>query len=1087
MPPVQDSQRNDLEKVFLTNYDRLNPAQKEAVDAIEGPVMVIAGPGTGKTQILAMRIANILRNPDLQVSPSNILCLTFTESATAAMRKRLISIIGSEAYYVRIHTFHSFCNEIIKDHPHKFLSISPISELEQIQIINEIIDSLDANSPIKPFGDPYIYRQDLISNIQTLKRESIDAEKLEESISRLESFIETNRSEIEDFIAVNARYIKDEDINLFLEKINIKNPGSMFARLFQEFCDHSEKPKDFKQKIKDFYEKGERDVPKQRELVNVYRAYQERLIKLRLYDFNDMILRVINQFKQDEELLAKYQEQYQYILVDEYQDTNGAQNELLRLLISYYQENPNIFVVGDDDQSIFRFQGASLENIIHFYRLFQNHTRLVVLKHNYRSHQAILDLASFSIDFNQSRITKLIRDISKDIKSASEEEHKDVEIIKAHKLSDEIFVMGKKIQSLIAAGVEPSEIAVLFRENRSARDILDTFSRMNIPCSIEIGDNVLEDHYIARLIDLLKVISSPDTNSDLLFNVLNYDFVLQSPDFINARIDVQDVFLVNAKRRDANRGEDKQSFIQVLLADDKFSAWAKKILDYNQKSYNLRLDDLLERVVNEFGYLKYIFGQQDYLLHVSNLDSLFTEARSLIDSPGLITKTQSSMDRQIRLKNLIEHLQLLQDNNLKIKAQILSSQANSVRLMTAHKSKGLEFEHVFLHACVDKRWGNKASRSKLKLPVGLLDDTEALVTDDSNEDERRIFYVALTRAKCGLYLCYHSSNEKDQDLVPSIFISELEKHPSVVILDYSKGSERAAGESFEEEKLRVLFSPKSEQVLLPSKEFIETLLENYKMSVTHLNNYLECPRKFLYQNLVRVPAAKNKHASFGTAVHLALYDLFMVFKSKSPATPAEHERAIAFLLEKFEEYLDKERLPEIEHDDSLSFGKKILRSYYDKYSKSFNTNTLLEYNFEPMGINLEGIQITGKLDKIEIVDEPARLVNVVDYKTGNPASKSKSMKPGGDYYRQIAFYQLLCDLARDSGQFKYKMLSGEIDFVQPNQDEFVKRSINISTEDLGILKSEIRSTYDAIKAQDFHMTEDLNTCYNCNFKNICGR
>ena len=165
---------NDLEQQFLDLYQQLNPAQKEAVDSTEGPVMVIAGPGTGKTQILAMRIANILRNPDLQISPQNILALTFTESAVTAMRNRLISIIGTEAYYVRIHTFHSFCNEVIKENPEKFFTINPISDLERIQIFNKIIDKLDPNSPVKPFGDPYLYRGDLSNLVQVLKRESID-------------------------------------------------------------------------------------------------------------------------------------------------------------------------------------------------------------------------------------------------------------------------------------------------------------------------------------------------------------------------------------------------------------------------------------------------------------------------------------------------------------------------------------------------------------------------------------------------------------------------------------------------------------------------------------------------------------------------------------------------------------------------------------------------------------------------------------------------------------------------------------------------------------------------------------------------
>ncbi|TWW09024.1 hypothetical protein E3A20_18450, partial [Planctomyces bekefii] len=365
-------EKKSYEENFRTLYSQLNPAQKQAVDSIEGPVMVIAGPGTGKTQILAMRIARILADPDLQVNPSNILCLTFTESATVAMRKRLISIIGPTAYQIRIHTFHSFCNEVIKENSDKFFYADQITDLQKIQAMTGFIEALDVESPLKPFGDKFFYRKELLSVIQTLKRESITPQMLMEITLEIESFIQKNYDDIIAFVSRHAKSLKDEDCDLFLEKIHVKNPESPFAIMFQDFRDQNEKISDFKSKIKSFVENAEKDSPKHKELVKIYEQYQNFLAVNKIYDFEDMILRVVNLFKLDSELLARYQEQFQYILVDEYQDTNGAQNELVSLLLSFYQENPNIFVVGDDDQSIFRFQGASLENIIRFYRLYKN-------------------------------------------------------------------------------------------------------------------------------------------------------------------------------------------------------------------------------------------------------------------------------------------------------------------------------------------------------------------------------------------------------------------------------------------------------------------------------------------------------------------------------------------------------------------------------------------------------------------------------------------------------------------------------------------------------------------------------------------
>ena len=1078
-------EKKSYEENFKTLYSRLNPAQKQAVGSIEGPVMVIAGPGTGKTQILAMRIARILADPDLQVNPSNILCLTFTESATVAMRKRLISIIGPTAYQIRIHTFHSFCNEVIKENSDKFFYSDQVTDLQKIQAMTGFIEALDVESPLKPFGDKFFYRKELLSVIQTLKRESITPQMLMNLVLEIESFLQKNYEDISDFVSRHAKSLKDEDCDLFLEKIHVKNPESPFAIMFQDFRDQNEKISDFKSKIKSFVENAQKDTPKHKELVKIYEQYQNFLAVNKIYDFEDMILRVVNLFKLDSELLARYQEQFQYVLVDEYQDTNGAQNELVSLLLSFYQENPNIFVVGDDDQSIFRFQGASLENIIRFYRIYKNHIRLIVLEENYRSHQNILDISSRIIDANQTRITNLIPGISKVLKASLRDQKKEIEIIKTYDMADEIFMMGHKIKSLIDSGVPPSEIAILYRENKNAIELMDYFSRMNIPCAIEIGENILENPLVLRLIDLLRLIDNPEANSDILFNVLNYDFILQSDYFKTHNLTLKDVFEINLKRRQESKPGQQKLLLQFLLEDPKFSGWANKILSYHQQSFNLRLDDLVEKILHDFGYMKYIFASADYLLHVSNLDSFFSELRSLIDSPPLkFTHNNFDKHKNLTLKDFIKYLELLFDSDLAIKSKTLISKANSVRLMTAHKSKGLEFEHVFIHACLDKVWKSK-NRLKLRLPPTLINITSALIEKD--EDERRLFYVALTRAKHGLYLFYHVMNEKGQEQTPCIFISELSRQKEVISIDYTKVEDSEQYQALELEKLAYRFKPKAHQELIPEKDFIDSLLENYKMSITHLNNFLFCPRKFFYQNLLRVPSAKDRSSSFGTAVHASLCELLKRFQSRPPQNDNDHEEMLKYLKEQYELSLDRERLPEKDHNDLLQRGINALTAYYNHYKNTFNANVLLEFNFDPYGLHLEGIQITGKLDKIEILDQQNSVINVVDYKTGQYASGKKKLSLGQDYHRQIVFYQLLCNLANSTGLFKYKMKSGEIDFIQKHDDGFEKSSITVSSEDLEELKILIRDTYYKIKDHDFRMTDELENCSMCGFKNICGR
>lgn len=1073
MPVIKEN----YEDIFIDSYEKLNPEQRHAVDTTEGPVMVLAGPGTGKTQILAMRIASILRSPDLQMNPSNILCLTFTESGVAAMRSRLISIIGPAAYSVKIHTFHSFCSEIIKDYPDKFLNINFVSDIEQIEILNLLIDKLPSTSPIKPYGAPYFYRNDLISSIKTLKRESVSVEQLIETISATEKLINEHRDIIEAFISRNARSIKEEDCLSFLDDCSE-------IHYFRNFWQQSEKIAEFKKKVKDFFEKNLKEIPKQKDLALIYQGYISELQSRSLFDFEDMILKVIRALETNQELLLRYQEQFQYILVDEYQDTNGSQNRILELLTSFHSENPNIFVVGDDDQSIFRFQGASVENIIHFYKRFQENAEVIVLDKNYRSQQIVLDAAIASINYNQSRISNIIEQVVKNLNAQQDFKPELIEVNQYEDLSDEIFNIGTKIKELLAQGVPGDEITILYRGNKDAEPIIDSFSRMDIPFSVETGENILDDILIAQLIDLFKVIYSPDKNSDLLFNLLNYDFILNSHGF-----SAEDVFQITRKRKELSRlalAADENavpvSFIEVLLKDEKFSIFAQKLLGAQQKSLNYKFDNFFEYVINEFNFLSFMLQHEHKIECLNRLNTLFHEVKFLASSKSPLDRV-SFFNQKTRdlfdLEDFINYISLLKENNVAIKASPIKTSNHAVKLMTAHKSKGLEFEHVFIHKFLDKQWSNKRDLSKLKLPPSLIEETGSMASsDDKDEDDRRLFFVALTRAKKKAYICYHALNDKGQEQVPALFLAEipdeLKRKSSYKDLDTVNSSSQLR-------KLETSFTKPKLSLADLEKAYIDELLKDYKVSVTHLNHYFFCPRFFFYQDLLKVPSAANKFSSFGTAIHAALYDFYLNFKVKSPS-----DLELNYLLKRFEMHLKDQGLNDIDYKDSLEFGIETLTNYYAKYAQISVRDTLLEYDFSYKGIDIDGISITGKVDKIEILSTESNTVNVVDYKTGNPSNKAKELKPGGEYFRQIAFYKLLIDKARQSGESKYKMEYGEIDFVQSSSDgKYTKKQIKISSEDIDDLIAEIKDTHSKIKAQEFPMTSDKSSCEKCRFNHIC--
>jgi len=332
-------------QAFETFYSRLNPEQRLAVDTIEGPVMVLAGPGTGKTQTLAMRIANILQ--ETEMDPWNILCLTFTESGVAAMRTRLLSILGTPAYYVRIHTFHSFCNDIIKEHPELFAQSSSwrmLSDVERVELIRELLDRLPGSSRLKPFGDPYLYLRDVSGNIKQLKQEDITPDAFKQGLTVIQSFTERTKKDTAAFFALKPKERTDAACESFFTALHhaageVHLPESLLSvmmRLYEHYRDHQAVAEDnrsqgkvrtaFKNSIKKWYDKLVTQLPRQMDMCVVYEGYQEAMRTRGRYDYEDMIMMVVSALKKNDELLASYQEQFQYILVDEYQDTNGAQN-----------------------------------------------------------------------------------------------------------------------------------------------------------------------------------------------------------------------------------------------------------------------------------------------------------------------------------------------------------------------------------------------------------------------------------------------------------------------------------------------------------------------------------------------------------------------------------------------------------------------------------------------------------------------------------------------------------------------------------------------------------------------------------------
>jgi DNA helicase II / ATP-dependent DNA helicase PcrA len=498
-----------LEKKFAEEFARLNEQQKLAVETIEGPVMVIAGPGTGKTQILASRIGKILLETD--AAPENILCLTYTDAGVVAMRKRLVQFIGPDAYKVNIYTFHAFCNDVIQENLSLFekTALDPVSELEKIQLFKELIDAFPKNHPLKRYrGDVYFEINNLSSLFSAMKREGWTA-----------AFI---NKKIDEYVADLPN--RDEFV---------------YKRKFREFQAGDLK----KDKIEEQREKME----KLRAAVNEFENFQLLMRRRNLYDFDDMINWVIKAFEENKNLLADYQERYQYILVDEYQDTSGTQNRIVELLINYW-DKPNVFVVGDDDQSIYRFQGANVENMLSFADAYETHLLKVVLTNNYRSTQPILNISKTLINRNQERLVKKLEGLSKELVAANTRINQLLHpphIVEYESQQQEMVGITLQVRELIGKGIAPGRIAVIYKENKYGEELTRYCQLSSIPVYSKRKLNILEIPLAQKIILLLRYLAAehdvPYGGDEMLFEILHFDwFSIPALEIAKLSIEVAD-------------------------------------------------------------------------------------------------------------------------------------------------------------------------------------------------------------------------------------------------------------------------------------------------------------------------------------------------------------------------------------------------------------------------------------------------------------------------------------------------------------------------------------------------------------------
>lgn len=1030
-PPLIDQ----YNETFLKVLEQLNPQQREAVDEIEGPVLVLAGPGTGKTHILSARIGRILQDTDTQAS--NILCLTFTDAGVQAMRERLLTFIGPEAHRVHIYTFHSFCNTIIQDNLELFgrHDLEPLSELERVEIIRRLIDQLDISHPLKRGrSDPYFYEGHLYDLFKRMKAEDWSVDYVAEQIGAYE-----------------------EDLPQREEFIYKVNRGPIRKGMLKEA-----KLEDALQRMKLL-----------RSAVDLYPRYQAALKKARRYDFDDMILWVLRAFEQHEVLLRNYQEQYLYFLVDEYQDTNGAQNELIHRLITYW-DNPNIFIVGDDDQSIYEFQGARLKNLLDFYKRYEADLAVILLQENYRSTQAILDTSHTLIGLNEKRIVHHLQHLGVEKKLWAKHpdfgqlSHAPVVNCYANRLQEEADIL-QQIEAMQAKGIPLDEVAIIYARHRQAERVIALLEKKGIPYTLRRKVNLLDQPIIQNLRMLLEYLQleseRPRGGEHLLFKLLHFSHWDLSPS------DLASFSLYLSRLDSAERPNWRQAIGQATLLKkakvqnpEAFLRCSTFLEQQLGELQSVSLPAFLEHVMNRSGILKRAMDEADKLWLVQVLFGFFEYVRQ-----------EASRYPRLSLSRLLEMFKSMDDNRLAIPLQKTIQSEKGVNLLTAHSAKGLEFQTVFIMDVVKDYWEPSTRRSAYRFVVP--DTLTFSGEEDAMEARRRLFYVALTRAKENLIISYSLAHQS-KPLQRSQFLDEISTF--IRVPNQPKEINRSL---LLEANLLQLLEVKPPKVERLDKAIVDDLLANYSMSVSSLNRYLRCPLGFYYETVLRVPSLQSEAATYGTAMHNSLQRLYeRMLQNKGRRFPG-----VKVFLSIFETEMEHWRayFSYKGYQRRLKMGLRYLEAFYEQNSGSWHKKAKVEYTIRQVEVG--GVPLNGTIDKLELFEQDKAVI--IDYKTGSQDGRklsppSKSQPHGGTYWRQLIFYKILFEAHPSTTQL---VREGQIAYLEPDvKGVFPRKTLQYNAKDVNIVKDLIVDTYSKIQKHEFYEGCGKKDCQWCNFvkKNI---
>ncbi len=1008
-----------------------NDKQRECIETIKGPVMVLAGPGTGKTFTIIQRIKYML---SVGIEPASILCLTYSEAAANEMKGRLVKEIGTVAAAVTVNTYHAFCNEVIRQYPNEFELLDGVSLADEITkrtIMTEVLDEIKPVSYRTKWGDFYYFIPELLSVVDEIKSSRVSKEQYFHTL-----------------------------------KTHPQWQGKL-DELTEEYQEREQKGKLVKTFLNSF-ESHKKKMNKAVEAWQIFEAYDIALKKNNFIDFNDMINLVLNEFDVNEELLKKVSSHYKYFLVDEYQDTNYSQNKIVFDLALGANSN-NIFVVGDDDQIIYEFQGAKTDTLEKFLLLYPQ-TKVICLNENNRSTQNILNFSYSVISQDKTRLEFneqfKVHNINKKLEAKNEEIislNKKIEVHGFADIKQEVNYVVSEIEKLVDSDLCPkkksgekdlSKIAVLTRENGELSTFAKLLESKNIQYQVKANKSIFDIRSSIVLYFYLQSLENNFLYSDKLFGLLlskpfafdliDYNFLLEQN-----RLNHKDLITNIRLNLDTHNWENK-GIVSKFIED--FESLRKIKSCENIK--NLIVD-----VVNKTGILEYFVDSE-----VNRTENIYAIKKIIDEAGALLHRNPTSS-----LSDFIKYVETAFSSNIPILIDKEEYTQNAIQLVTLHGSKGREFEYVFIPNLISKKWEGKRTSKTMSLPI---EDSSIIVDEEQarKSEQLRLLFVGITRAKHSLMLSFSNSIDGNPQELTS-YLSEAIKDESIVKMENHELSQQELEFEIAESIKKSEFDYKT-----AFEAELKGRIKEFIMSHSSLSSYSNCPRNFFYSEILKIPVydEDSSNAVYGSAIHKTL-EMAVNYAKETGMYPTKED-----FIKNFKTALATQKLESLEKRLELEErGQKYLDNYYS-YFIQIPSDRVYATEFYLNHVPFEKYFIKGFVDRIEKNSDGT--FELYDYKTGGakPKSQIADGREYESYLNQLRFYKYAFETLNPNSKVSR---SGIIFVEEPEKNYYIE----LTDVDNQLIKEKIKSAYENIFSLSFDAVEkDESTCKYCKYKQLCN-